>query len=157
MPYKDLEAKRASNRKYQAEHLEVYRANRLKYEASHQEERRAARHRYLAADAGYAMQRASNNHYTAMKRGAVVDAEFANATLAAILRDREECDWCELPTPLRERIIDHRVAIVFGGQHTESNIQILCKPCDKTKTGAENSLMHSLRKGATQSDFALVA
>ena len=32
---------------------------------------------------------------------------------------------------------DHRVALINGGQHAESNLQLLCMPCHKVKTRAD--------------------
>jgi 5-methylcytosine-specific restriction protein A len=41
--------------------------------------------------------------------------------------------------------IDHRIAIINGGENRESNLQFLCKPCHGIKTGedvAEKSTSH---------------
>ena len=177
------EAQKAYGRKYRAEHREEIKAKARKYRKehraelnayqrgysarnpaqireyreAHREELRALARKYQATDAGYSLRRAGVSRANARARGAVIDPEFTNATLAAILRDREDCDWCELPTPLRERRIDHRRAICFGGEHTESNIQILCKPCDKQKSSAEVTMAAKLRRGVTKADFVLAA
>lgn len=126
------------------------------WRAEHVEDCNSYRRRYRATDKGYAMERAHISHRTAMRRNAVIDSELTNPLLAAMFAERENCDWCGNPVPPHDRIIDHKRAIYFGGEHTASNIQILCKPCDKKKTGKEQSLINKLR-GATRSDFALAA
>src|SRR6185369_8067700 len=35
---------------------------------------------------------------------------------------------------------DHRVRLRDGGENRENNLQLLCKPCHRAKTGQENSL-----------------
>lgn len=44
---------------------------------------------------------------------------------------------------------DHVVALINGGQHAESNLQLLCVPCHAVKTGAdvkEKSVVARVRK-----------
>lgn len=44
---------------------------------------------------------------------------------------------------------DHTVALINGGQHAESNLQLLCVPCHAVKTGAdvkEKSVVARVRK-----------
>jgi 5-methylcytosine-specific restriction endonuclease McrA len=147
----------ARSRKYHAEHREEIAAKKREYRAEHQEELKADRRARYASDVGYAGNRASSSRVTAARRGAVIDPELTTAILAKILRDRDSCNFCLNPVSLHDRMIDHRHAIYFGGAHTASNIQILCKPCEKQKSSAEKSLIAKLRNGATQSDFALAA
>lgn len=147
----------ARTRKYAAEHQEEIAAKKREYRAKHQEEIAAYRRAHYATDVGYAGNRASSSRATAARRGAIIDLRLTTAILAKILRDHDSCDFCLNPVSLHDRMIDHRLAIYFGGEHTAPNIQILCQPCEKTKSSVEKSLITKLRKGATQSDFALVA
>lgn len=157
MPYKDPEAKRANRRKLYAENREQRHIYFRKWRDEHRVEMRAYYAAYRATDAGYARMRADSNRTNTKYRGAVLDPDLTNSVLRQIFLDGEDCAWCGNLTPPRERRIDHRIAIVFGGEHTASNIQILCLSCDKQKTRAENSLVNKLRKGATRADFALAA
>lgn len=48
------------------------------------------------------------------------------------------CAACTLP--IRGSLLpayDHIIALVNGGQHRESNLQLLCVPCHQIKTGAD--------------------
>ena len=139
MPYKDPEARKAYHREYNAKHAA------------------AMMRAYRATDHGYAMHRAGANRDSARNRGATIDPELTTAVLADVFLGHNECDWCRVSVPLRERMIDHRVGVHFGGAHTASNIQILCKPCETRKTIAENSLIKRTACGVIRSDFALVA
>ena len=160
----------AKQRAYLAEHPDYqrkwYAENRDKVTARERERyasqppgyAAAVKREYRKTDIGYAGNRAESSRGGARNRGAVIDPELTNAILAQILRDRDSCDFCMTPVALHDRMIDHRQAIYFGGQHTADNIQILCKPCEKQKTSAEKSLIHKLRNDATtQSQFTLAA
>lgn len=46
------------------------------------------------------------------------------------------CAVCKLKVRLRVEY-DHVVALVNGGRHAESNLQLLCGPCHKAKTKAD--------------------
>lgn len=156
MAYRDPAAKRA----YDAAYCAAHRAEKRAYDAAHYAAHRAEKHAYgivyRNTDAGYAVNRAAGSRRTARRRDAVIDPELTNAILTGILREHDNCAWCRNSLSLRERVIDHRIAIVFGGMHTLSNVQILCEPCHKTKSSAEKSLLSKLRNGnVTQSDFAL--
>jgi 5-methylcytosine-specific restriction endonuclease McrA len=110
--------------------------NRKRY-ATNQDarEKKLSRNRaYNATDYGYAVNRASSNQACAKERGAVMDPEFTAAILANILLNTLACEHCPNELTLRQRIIDHKLAIVNGGKHEESNIQILCDDCHKIKT-----------------------
>jgi 5-methylcytosine-specific restriction endonuclease McrA len=101
---------------------------------------------HRATDRGYAENRACTSRHAAMRRGAVIDPDFKDAILASILLTRENCERCGAPTPLRQRTIDHKLAIALGGTHTEGNIQILCYLChaEKSKDETETSRRHSV-------------
>lgn len=60
-------------------------------------------------------------------------------------RAGKRCAECTLPIigKLRPEY-DHKVALINGGKHCESNLQLLCSECHKTKTRsdvAEKSVM----------------
>lgn len=101
------------------------KANRERLSEYHRE--------WLGTDEGYASWRASANTTGAKCRGAVIDPDLTTAILAGILLART-CERCPDDTPLHDREIDHKIPIALGGEHTEANIQILCKPCHKDKT-----------------------
>ena len=157
MPYKDPEARRVNARRYWAENRAELNAYYRQYGVGRREQRKAYGREYHQTDTGYAVSRASLSRSAAKRRGAVLDPELTNAILTRVLLDHENCDLCSNPVPLHDRMIDHRVAICFGGEHATSNIQILCKPCEKQKSGAEKSLAAKLRNGAIQTDFVLAA
>jgi 5-methylcytosine-specific restriction endonuclease McrA len=46
-----------------------------------------------------------------------------------------KCQICELP--VTTAAYDHRVALINGGAHRESNLQLLCVPCHKGKTKSD--------------------
>ena len=48
------------------------------------------------------------------------------------------CVACTLPIVGKLRpAYDHTIAIINGGQHRETNLQLLCVPCHKVKTRAD--------------------
>ena len=48
------------------------------------------------------------------------------------------CPHCTLPIVGKLRpAYDHITALINGGKHAESNLQLLCVPCHKIKTGAD--------------------
>lgn len=45
------------------------------------------------------------------------------------------CGVCTLP--IRGKLLpayDHKISLINGGRHAESNLQLLCEPCHKVKT-----------------------
>jgi len=49
-----------------------------------------------------------------------------------------KCPVCTLPIGGKLRpAYDHIIALVNGGKNRESNVQLLCVPCHKIKTGAD--------------------
>lgn len=53
-------------------------------------------------------------------------------------RHKERCAICTLP--IRGKLLpayDHIVAITNGGENRERNLQLLCVPCHKVKTGSD--------------------
>jgi len=161
MPYRDPEDHKAHGRLYYAENREKLLAYGREYRNRHRKPPKAVRflNERDRADHLYATSRACGNRATARSRGAAIDPEFTNAMLAGIFRDNAGCDWCGTPVPsMHDRMIDHRIAIYFGGTHTASNIQILCKTCEKKKSSAERSMAQKLAKRVTtQADFVLAA
>jgi 5-methylcytosine-specific restriction endonuclease McrA len=142
MPYKDPEKRR-----------EYYAANRERLCAYQRDHNRA----YLATDRGYARKRASTSRINAICRGAVIDPDFTDAILAQLLLDSDTCAVCHDPVDLHDTIIDHKCAIVFGGQHKRDNVQIICADCNKKKSSAERSLAKKLKRNPVKSDFELTA
>ncbi|MGY8757639.1 MAG: HNH endonuclease [Phycisphaerales bacterium] len=53
------------------------------------------------------------------------------------------CQHCRLFYPAAGLHIDHRLALQHGGTDTETNLQILCKPCHGSKTIEENQRRRS--------------
>ena len=56
------------------------------------------------------------------------------------------CNHCRLFFPAAALHIDHRVALQNGGTDTDTNLQILCKPCHGNKTIEENQRRRSERQ-----------
>jgi 5-methylcytosine-specific restriction endonuclease McrA len=93
--------------------------------------------KYRESDYGYAIDRACGNRHSAIHRGAPIDPEFKDSILANILLNTLACQNCGRRLDLKERLIDHKLCIALGGEHTESNVQILCTPCHVDKTAAD--------------------
>jgi HNH endonuclease len=153
------EQRKATLERYRAAHREELlaygREHARAFRAENPERARAVGRAYRAADSGYAMGRATVSRTAARNRGAVIDPELTSAILAQLLRDRQGCESCAGSIALHERKIDHRIAIAFGGEHSEGNINILCEPCHQVKSKTEKALIRKLSNGATQTDFAL--
>lgn len=68
----------------------------------------------------------------------------ANPTRACLLRlfDRAcgYCQQCGAKIGLKSWEADHIVRLKDGGKNRESNLQVLCVPCHREKTGQENKL-----------------
>lgn len=68
-------------------------------------------------------------------------------------RAGKRCEECTLPIigKLRPEF-DHKIALINGGKHCESNLQLLCSECHKVKTRsnvAEKSTMAKKRLKAS--------
>ncbi len=99
--------------------------------------------RFATNDHSYAMRRARRSRDLAAERGAKIDPTFDLRELAEILLNAN-CAVCplEIETSLRDKDgkkIDHIVPIALGGEHTFSNVQILCKAHHRAKTLAERN------------------
>ena len=75
---------------------------------------------------------------------AIRKAKIKGGGAAARLRrklNREggaSCNHCRVFYPAAGLHIDHRLALQNGGTDTDTNLQILCKPCHGNKTIGEN-------------------
>lgn len=63
--------------------------------------------------------------------------------------------WCAICLPKGMRVLaqirDHKVPLAEGGSDEDSNIQGICKPCDKVKSAAETARGRGVQKsGAPQ-------
>jgi 5-methylcytosine-specific restriction protein A len=53
-------------------------------------------------------------------------------------RSNGKCTECTLPIVGKLRpAYDHKIALINGGKHEESNLQLLCVPCHEVKTKAD--------------------
>jgi 5-methylcytosine-specific restriction endonuclease McrA len=133
---------------------EPYQESAYKWRDNNPERAKELRHLYYLTDVGYAKTRASSSSYGASKRGAIVDPEFKDAILADILLNTLVCANCPKELDIHDRLIDHKIPICFGGQHTASNIQILCAECHWAKSGAEAAEFSALARQLVRAHVA---
>jgi len=50
------------------------------------------------------------------------------------------CQQCGIKIGLKQWEADHIIRLKDGGENRESNLQVLCVPCHREKTGQENAL-----------------
>jgi 5-methylcytosine-specific restriction endonuclease McrA len=142
---------RSNQREYRLKNRNKLRSNQRKYYLENRDEIQAANskysHGYYKTSQGYAVHRVAGSRYAASERGAYCDPDFTNAILVGIFLATIHCDDCgkEMPN-LKKRHIDHIRPIVFGGTHSEANIQILCVKCHKKKSSAERSMIVKLAR-----------
>lgn len=138
---------------WREDHREEIRECARKWIADHPEKAKDNVRAYQETDEGYAMVRANSSRNGAVKRDAVIDPELISTILAEILLDTDYCEQCKTDIPdMHDREIDHKLAIVFGGEHSADNIQILCKKCHKRKSSEERSLICQIARDAVKAD-----
>jgi 5-methylcytosine-specific restriction enzyme A len=54
-------------------------------------------------------------------------------------RDRQQCRQCGTSSPLE---IDHIIPLAVGGTNDLSNLQVLCRPCNRQKKHRLNGRSH---------------
>jgi 5-methylcytosine-specific restriction endonuclease McrA len=130
-PWSKSEAERAERRKqtlarYAARHPERLEASQRKYKAAHPEKRRASVKKW--DDANRHVRRLHAHTRRARKTGKV-SRDIAQKLLRL---QRGKCACCGRRVG-RKYQLDHVVALARGGAHDDSNLQILCPPCNRRK------------------------
>ncbi|MHB1297281.1 MAG: HNH endonuclease [Gemmatimonadaceae bacterium] len=79
--------------------------------------------------------RAATRIRKARKGGLTVvdDGSVTGALLRQMFEDAVVCRYCERETPPWERSLDHVVPFSRGGQHSVSNVQVICHSCNTSK------------------------
>lgn len=71
-------------------------------------------------------------------------AKHDDQAIPARVQDRvanKTCDCCAICTkPAKPGQVDHVIPLILGGQHRESNLQWICKPCHAAKTALDVKL-----------------
>ena len=127
-------AKAAKDRRYYERNREAVIAQTKSYHEANPEIARRSMRNYLASDMGYAKHRAKSSRESAQRRNVVLDPEFTDLVMANLFLRASKCQHCAIELTLKQRRIDHKLAIVNGGRHIAANIQILCDDCHKIKT-----------------------
>lgn len=135
-------------------HAEIMRRARAKFVAAHPERNAAQRRlrdkRWRAANPEKARQsnRAVQINRRARKKGA--PGKHTRQQIAQMLIDQHFI-CAECPTSIRECYhVDHIVALAKGGSNDISNIQLLCPPCNLSKSDLDSAEWRSKRKGSLQ-------
>lgn len=77
--------------------------------------------------------READSAHQARRRGAGVSAPSTGLMRRLWIRQRGRCARCGLPLHPTSFHVDHRIPIVKGGEHVESNLQLLHAPCNLQK------------------------
>ena len=85
---------------------------------------------YIKTDKGKELMRFSQSKARAKAMGGAVGV----LPSLSILWERQDgkCAYCDLPLPDRFEL-DHVIPIAMGGSHTEENVVLACKPCNRQK------------------------
>lgn len=108
--------------------------DRKRYGSKRLEQSSIARDKYRKTEIGYARTRADSSIQTAKKRGAEIDPAFDRLAMGDWFIAQKVCNHCKLSLLPKQKKIDHIIAIIAGGKHEESNVQILCDECHKLKS-----------------------
>ena len=82
------------------------------------------------------------------------DGSVTRTVVRKLLRAKR-CYICGVELTPGNRSIDHRVALILGGDHTAENLAPCCRPCNQKKGGFERKLAQNLQEDRVNSQVLL--
>ena len=118
------------SREWYARNREAQRARALAYRNSHIEEARRKSVEYNRANLERLAAIARNRRARARSGGKHTAQDIAEI----FTLQRGKCAYCKVDLRRRKRHVDHIEPLARGGSNGRENLQILCVPCNKTKS-----------------------
>lgn len=135
---KNKEKERALTAAYRDANRETLRLRGRENYRKHSEARRRYVARYKAENKG------AYRVYHANRRARMATKLSPGIVAALMDRQRGECVYCAIDIR-EENHIDHIMPLALGGENVDSNVQLLCPPCNMSKHATHPDKFAELR------------